>query len=115
MPTEAELGQLSFVSRPDFHRPLGKVGLAGSASRESADPVFFHDGVLADRCDDVLELEDNVSEPKKSYSVGIICRMSNGGRLALLGTEFADIAGSGGDIDIAKKWFRDMRIKRVER
>mgnify|MGYP000306566503 FL=1 len=86
-----------------------------NASSKSFDPVVFHDGVLADKCDDVLELNDSTGEQKKSYSIGIICNLPGKGRLALLGTEFADIKGTGGDEDIAKRWFSDMLNKKVVR
>ncbi len=115
LPTSTKLQDLYFVQRPDFTKNSDAVTLAGNASSKSFDPVVFHDGVLADKCDDVLELNDSTGEQKKSYSIGIICNLPGKGRLALLGTEFADIKGTGGDEDIAKGWFSDMLNKKVVR
>lgn len=116
LPTEAKLENLNFVERVDFSSPQGKVGLKGTSTLGITDnPVFFHESVRADRCDDVLEVEDNIANPPASYSIGIICTMPNGGRLALLGTEFADIKGVGADENIASRWFRDMLNRRTNR
>lgn len=116
LPTQADLSNLSFVARPDFSAAQGVISLKGTSTRGISDnPVFFHESVRADRCDDVLEVEDNIATPRASYSIGIICTMPNGGRLALLGTEFADIKGVGVDENIASRWFNDMLNKRTNR
>lgn len=115
LPTNTPLKDLYFVSRADFASARDQVGLKGSASSESADPIIFHEGVEARYCDDVLELNDDKSIQKKKYTVGIICRMPNGGRLALLGTEFADLRTSQRDQKIPASWFQNMRQALINR
>lgn len=113
LPTNTKLNKLYFVKRADFARNQDKVRLAGNASMESADPVVFHEGVETQFCDDVLELNDDFAPQKKKYTIGIICKMPNGGRLALLGTEFADLKVSERDKDIPSQWFNNMLKLRV--
>jgi hypothetical protein len=108
LPNAPKLSKMEFVQRDDFRVPKGKIQLKGSATDVSADPVLFVAGVERKNCQDVLDLAD--SKREKRYKIGVICDRLDGhrGRLAILGTEWADLKFDEADKDIPARWLSQM-------
>ena len=87
--------------------------MKGTATGESVDPVLFVAGVERQNCQDVLDLADERRE--KRYKIGVICDRVNGqyGRLAILGTEWADLKVGDSDKNIPARWFNQMLNNRL--
>ena len=81
------LEKMEFVTRWDFTTPSQKIRLRGKASNESFNPVLFSTGVDTRNCVPVMEIADAPRNFREE--IGIICDRKNGGRLTLLGTEWA--------------------------
>lgn len=113
LPNAPELSKMEFVWRDDFTTPSGKIQLKGTATEESVDPVLFVAGVERQNCQDVLDLAD--AKREKRYKIGVICDRVNGkrGRLAILGTEWADLKVQAGDENIPSRWFKQMLNNRL--
>lgn len=113
LPNAPALDKMEFVWRDDFTAPSGKIQLKGSATNESIDPVLFVAGVERQNCQDVLDLAD--ARREKRYKIGVICDRVNGqyGRLAILGTEWADLKTDAGDANIPARWFKQMLNNRL--
>lgn len=113
LPNAPALDKMEFVWRDDFTRPSGKIQLKGTATGESVDPVLFVAGVERQNCQDVLDLADERRE--KRYKIGVICDRVNGqyGRLAILGTEWADLKVGDSDKNIPARWFNQMLNNRL--
>lgn len=106
LPDTPDLSKMNFVYRKDFRAPKDLVGLNLMTTRESSDPLVFATGVDTNNCDDVLEITDEKKSTR--YKLGVICNRKNGGRLAILGTEFADLKTTEADQDIPSRWFENM-------
>lgn len=107
IPRLPALSEMSFVTRQDFAVPKAPLTLGQSATVESLSPVIFSTGVDTNNCDDVLEIADALRLNR--LKVGIICDRPRGGRLALLGTEWADLkVNDVNDTNIASDWLSRM-------
>jgi hypothetical protein len=107
IPGAPALKDMSFVTRVDFDVPKGAVNLAQNATTESASPMIFSTGVDTNNCDDVLEVADALKLNR--YKIGVICDRPGSGRLALLGTEWADLkATEADDGNMPTLWLRTM-------
>lgn len=108
LPNAPMLSEMEFVQRDDFARSMQKITLGGKATLESYDPVLFVAGVERKNCQDVLDLAD--AKREKRYKIGVICDRINGksGRLAILGTEWADLKANAGDEGIPTRWLTQM-------
>lgn len=108
LPNAPKLEKMEFVQRDDFRVPRGKIQLKGKATDVSADPVLFVAGVERKNCQDVLDLAD--SKREKRYKIGVICNRLDGsrGRLAILGTEWADLKVDTQDESIPTRWLTQM-------
>jgi hypothetical protein len=107
IPGAPALKDMSFVTRYDFEVPKAPVYLTQSSSVESISPMIFSTGVDTNNCDDVLEIADALKLNR--FKVGVICDRPGSGRLALLGTEWADLKSSEADDDkIPSKWLKTM-------
>ncbi len=111
LPDTPDLSTMNFVYRKDFDIPSMDIGLQLKATVESDDPIIFSTGVDTNNCADVLELTD--AQKLTRYKIGVICKRENGGRLAVLGTEFADLKASLADKDIPSKWFQKMLSTKI--
>jgi hypothetical protein len=100
------LDKMKFVTRWDFEKPAKKLRLKGIASDESHAPILFSTGVDTRNCQPVMELSDKAREFREE--IGIICNRKSGGRLTLLGTEWADLKFENGDENIPFSWLKTM-------
>ncbi len=104
LPNMPPLSEMHFVTTSHFAPASGKIGLRGSASSESADPMIFNGGLYdaEKNCKGVLGLSQTGNNP---YVIGVTCKRTNGGRISILGTEWADLRFSEDDSKIPVKWF----------
>jgi hypothetical protein len=100
------LKDVIFVHRGDFKAPKKDVQLKMNASTESDDPLLLQAGVDTTFCRPVLEVASK--DKKRRADIGVICNRKNGGRLALMGTEFADLKVSNRDDKIPYQWLMNM-------
>jgi len=113
LPNAPKLSEMEFVARDDFRAPMSPIKLKGSATNASVDPVLFVAGVERKNCQDVLDLAD--SKREKRYKIGVICDRINGrsGRLAILGTEWADLLTGDSDNAVPARWLSQMLNNRL--
>ena len=107
LPNLPPLEKMQFAKTSQFIDSIAPVFLKRTASSESHDPILFNGGLYEPQkiCKGVLGLSLNGNNP---YVVGVVCNRENGGRISLLGTEWADLAVSAGDEQIPVKWFNTM-------
>lgn len=113
IPGVPELSTMTFITRQDFTAPKAPVSLMGLATTESPSPMVFSTGVDTENCDDVLEVSDSLKLNR--YKLGIICDRPTGGRLVLLGTEWADLqVHDSADLEIPSKWLTTMLTANIK-
>lgn len=107
LPNLPPLDQMQFAKTRQFANSKNPVFLKQKASSESKDPMLFNGGLYEpDKvCKGVLGLSLNGNNP---YVVGVVCNRENGGRISLLGTEWADLLVGAGDEQIPVQWFNTM-------
>lgn len=107
LPNLPPIKDMMFATTSQFASSTEAVRLNASASAESHDPMIFNGGLYdtEKNCKGVLGLTNTGNNP---YVVGVVCKRDNGGRIAILGTEWADFKVSEADKDIPVKWFNTM-------
>jgi hypothetical protein len=107
LPNLPPLEQMQFAKTSQFDDSIKPVFLKRTASTESRDPMLFNGGLYEPKkvCKGVLGLSLNGNNP---YVIGVVCNRENGGRISLLGTEWADLAVTAGDEQIPVQWFNTM-------
>lgn len=107
LPNLPALEKMRFVTTKKFQTPGQPVMLKLSASAESKDPMLFNGGLDdPDKiCKSVIGLSLDGTNP---YVIGVVCDRKGGGRISLLGTEWADLKVSTGDEQIPVEWFNTM-------
>ncbi len=107
LPNLPPLDKMQFAKTRQFGDPKAPVFLKRNASSESKDPMLFNGGLYEpDKvCKGVLGLSLDGNNP---YVIGVVCNRENGGRISLLGTEWADLLVSPGDEQIPVQWFNTM-------
>lgn len=107
LPNMPELSKMSLITTKRFRSPKTPVSLKLNASVESKDPMLFNGGLDdPDKiCKSVIGLSENGNNP---YVIGVACDRKGGGRIALLGTEWADLKVGAGDEQIPLDWFNSL-------
>jgi len=107
LPNLPPIEQMQFAKTSQFGDSKNPIYLKRSASSESHDPMLFNGGLYEPSkiCKGVLGLSLNGVNP---YVIGVVCNRENGGRVSLLGTEWADLLVSAGDEQIPLLWFNTM-------
>jgi hypothetical protein len=107
LPNLPPLENMQFAKTSQFADSLNAVFLKRNSSTESRDPMIFNGGLYEPNknCKGVLGLSLNGTNP---YVIGAVCTRENGGRIAILGTEWADLAVGVGDEQIPLQWFNTM-------
>jgi hypothetical protein len=107
LPNMPSIETMQFAKTKQFADSKSPVFLKRTASRESKDPMIFNGGLYEpDKvCKGVLGLSLNGNNP---YVIGVVCNREGGGRISLLGTEWADLLVSPGDEQIPVQWFNTM-------
>lgn len=107
LPNLPPIEKMQFAKTKQFGNSVNPVFLKRSASSESKDPMLFNGGLYEpDKiCKGVLGLSLNGMNP---YVIGVVCNRENGGRISLLGTEWADLLVGAGDEQIPVQWFNTM-------
>ena len=107
LPNLPPIEQMQFAKTSQFGDSKNPIFLKRSASSESRDPMLFNGGLYEPQkvCKGVLGLSLNGTNP---YVIGVVCNRENGGRISLLGTEWADLLVSAGDEQIPVLWFNTM-------
>lgn len=107
LPRTPEIEKTYFAHTSQFQAPQDKVRLNLKASTESWNPLIFNGGLDEPNkdCKGVLGLTDNGNNP---YVIGVVCQRTNGGRLVLLGTEWADLKVIDADKAVPGAWFNTM-------
>ncbi len=109
LPRLPSLNTMSLVVRYDYPVASVPLILAQTATSESFNPMVFSTGVDSKNCRAVLELADAIRDIRAQ--VGTICNRPTGGRLALLGTEWADLQVRHlNDANIPMKWLETMMV-----
>jgi hypothetical protein len=86
--------------------PTGTAGLAGETTAESANPSFFTMTSASD-CMGAFFLLRPGPVPHE-LTVGVSCKRKGGGRLVVLGFEWADLRVSQPDAHLPAQWFKNM-------
>jgi hypothetical protein len=107
IPRTPDLSKTFFAFTKHFDTPLKKVGLKLSSSTESSNPLIFNGGLDdPDKiCKGVLGLTVDGNNP---LVIGVTCERKYGGKITLLGTEWADLKVSEEDLSIPSSWFNTM-------
>jgi hypothetical protein len=107
LPNLPPLEKMQFAKTSQFADSKAPVFLKRAASSESSDPMLFNGGLYEPQkiCKAVLGLSLNGNNP---YVIGVVCNRENGGRISLLGTEWADLLVTPGDEQIPVLWFNTM-------
>jgi len=107
LPNLPPIESMQFAKTKQFGNSINPVFLKRSASSESKDPMLFNGGLYEPEkiCKGVLGLSLNGNNP---YVIGVVCNRENGGRISLLGTEWADLKVGAGDEQIPVQWFNTM-------
>lgn len=107
LPNLPPLEKMQFAKTSQFDNSRHPVTLKQSASIESRDPMLFNGGLYEPQkiCKGVLGLSLKGINP---YVIGVVCNRENGGRISLLGTEWADLAVNSEDEQIPVLWFNTM-------
>lgn len=107
LPNLPPLEKMQFAKTSQFDNSKSPIFLKRSASSESSDPMLFNGGLYEPNkvCKGVLGLSLNGNNP---YVIGVVCNRENGGRISLMGTEWADLQVSAGDEQIPVQWFNTM-------
>jgi len=107
LPTAPKIETMFFKHTTQFQTPMHQVGLKLTSSSESFNPLIFN-GSLDNpnkNCKSVLGITPDGNSP---YVVGVVCTRTNGGKLVLLGTEWADLKVHADDALIPALWFNTM-------
>lgn len=102
-----ELGTLHLRPRHDLPASKEKISLSMKTTEESLDPMIFTVGSDRVNCQDTIDLTGGTAD-EEIFKLGVICDRPNGGRFAILGTEFADMKTAEGDEQIPAQWLRKM-------
>ena len=107
IPRTPDLSKTFFAHTKHFRTPKHNVGLKLSASTESANPLIFNGGLDdPDKiCKGVLGLTVDGNNP---LVIGVTCQRKYGGKITLLGTEWADLKIHEDDKNIPSSWFNTM-------
>lgn len=107
IPNAPRLKKAKFQFTKHFDVPTHAIGLKGRASSVSGDPIIFNGGLYdtAKNCKGVLGISETDINP---FIIGLSCHRKgrlSGGRISILGTEWADLKTSLKDKSIPAKWF----------
>ncbi len=107
IPNAPKIADAKFHYTKHFDVPTNDIGLKGSASSESFDPIIFNGGLYdtEKNCKGVLGVSETDINP---FIIGLSCTRTErrgGGRISILGTEWADFKTSTDDEGIPAKWF----------
>lgn len=107
LPRTPDIKKTKFAFTKQFQTPAGDVTLKLNTTSESANPLIFNGGLddPTKICKGVLGLTETGNNP---YVIGVVCKRNNGGRITLLGTEWADIKVYDVDAGIPQSWFEKM-------
>jgi hypothetical protein len=107
LPNLPPLEKMQMAKTSLFEDSKSPIFLKRKASSESGDPTLFNGGLYEPNkiCKGVLGLSLNGINP---YVIGVVCNRENGGRVSLLGTEWADLLTSPEDEQIPVSWFNTM-------
>lgn len=107
LPRTPDITKTYFAYTSQFNTPKNRVGLKLNASSESHNPLIFNGGLDEPnkKCKGVLGLTDNGNNP---LVIGVVCTRNNGGKITLLGTEWADLKVHQDDMNIPSSWFNTM-------
>lgn len=107
LPNMPNIKKVNFAFVSKFDAPAKPIKLKLKSSQESKDPMIFNGGLHdPDKiCKGVLGLTDNGNNP---YVVGVSCKRQGGGKISILGTEWADLLTSKEDEGIPAKWFETL-------
>jgi len=101
------LDKMKFVTTSQFAKPKGDIGLKGTTSEESKDPMLFNGGLFDTNknCKGIVGISATGNNP---LPIGLACKRKNGGRITVMGTEWADLLVGEDDKEIPVKWFNTM-------
>jgi hypothetical protein len=107
LPNLPPLATMRLAKTRQFAEPSSPITLKLTASSESSDPMLFNGGLYDPEkvCKGVLGITPDGNNP---YVIGVVCNREGGGRISLLGTEWADLKVSAADEQIPVKWFNTM-------
>jgi hypothetical protein len=91
----------------DLGIPKNGSLLSGSTTSESSNPGFLSATVASD-CKRLFSLFRPGSVPSELL-MGVSCERENGGRLIVLGFDWADIRVTETERDLPSQWFQRMR------
>lgn len=107
LPRTPDINKTKFAFTGQFQTPNQAVKLKLNTTSESHDPLIFNGGLDDPQktCKGVLGLTETGNNP---YVIGVVCKRNNGGKIVMLGTEWADLKVENSDSDIPQKWFDKM-------
>ena len=90
-----------------FRKPKAPIALKRTTTQESFDPLVFNAGLddPSKVCKGVIGLSEEEVNP---LVIGLSCKRKNGGKITLLGTEWADFLTSPEDKEIPLLWFNTL-------
>lgn len=109
LPRTPDIKNTFFSYTSHFQNPKGKVQLKLNTTSESSNPLIFNGGLDEPNklCKGVLGISDTINNP---YVIGVVCKRNNGGKITMLGTEWADLKVEQADESIPQVWFEKMLI-----
>ena len=107
LPRTPNINKTKFAFTKQFRKPTKDVRLSLNTTSESSNPLIFNGGLddPSKICKGVLGLTETGNNP---YVIGVVCKRNNGGKITLLGTEWADLKVDSVDENIPQEWFNKM-------
>lgn len=107
LPRTPNINKVKFAFTRQFRTPSKDVTLNLNTTTESSNPLIFNGGLddPTKICKGVLGLTETGNNP---YVIGVVCKRNNGGKITMLGTEWADLRVDQADANIPQKWFNKM-------
>lgn len=104
LPNPPPIEKMLLATTTHFETPSFPVGLKLTSTVQSKNPLIFNGGLDDPNkiCKGVLGLSPDKFNP---YVLGVVCNKKNGGRVALLGTEWSELKTHTNDIKIPFSWF----------
>lgn len=107
LPRLPALGEMKVVANSLFTVPKKDIFLKGQTTIASKNPMIFNAGLddPAKVCRGVIGLTEDGFNP---FAIGFSCSRKNGGKIVVLGTEWADFLTQEQDKEIPVKWFNTL-------
>lgn len=101
-----DINNFEILANLNAEDPSSIVKLTGKLTAESFSPGIISKTIQS-RCTNIFSLYKD-AVPAEEYVIGLICNRRNGGKLVVLGFEWADLKFVEADAGMSQKWFKKL-------